>query len=100
MASKVVFRPEARQDLLDIHLYVARNASLRIANDYIDRIEAACFGLGDFPRRGVARDDLAPGIRTISFEGRIVIAYRVEDSAIRIMRVISAGLDIDEEFFG
>ena len=99
MSSRVLFRPQARQDLLALHLYVAQHASLRIANDYIDRIEAACFALRDFPRRGVARDDLAPGIRTIPLEGRILIAYRVEDRALRIMRVISAGLDVDHKFF-
>jgi toxin ParE1/3/4 len=100
MPTRVVFRPEARQDLLDLHLYVAQHASLHIANGYVDRIEAACLGLKDFPRRGVKRDDLAHGIRTIAFEGRVLIAYRVEDDAIRIIRVLSAGRDVVEDLFG
>ena len=68
------------------------------AGDYISRIEAACMALATFPERGTKRDDLEPGIRTIGFERRATIAFRVEDNTVRIVRVFYAGRDYEAHF--
>jgi plasmid stabilization system protein ParE len=51
------------------------------------------------PHRGVSKPNLGDGIRTISFEGRALIAYRVDDRGVRIIRVIYAGRDYNSDDF-
>jgi len=90
---KVSFRPEAEADVFALYQYIAGEAGHKRAGDYIDRIEAACMKLAIFPMRGIARDDLEPGVRMLSFESRVVILYRVEDDRVRIARLFYAGRD-------
>src|SRR5262245_10442723 len=71
---RVSFRPEAEADLFELYEYTAARGGIDVAAGYIDRIEAACFGLKTFPLRGRRRDDLGPGLRTIGFERRTTIA--------------------------
>ena len=61
MALEVYFRPAAEADLVGLYDYIAEAAGTRIAAGYIDRIEAACMALADFPERGTRRDDILPG---------------------------------------
>lgn len=88
---RVILSRPALADLARISDWVAANAGRAVALAYLDRIEAACAGLTDFPRRGTPRDDLGPGVRTISFEGRATIAYRVEADTLLILGVFHAG---------
>jgi toxin ParE1/3/4 len=81
----------ALADLDRIGQWVAANASVEVALAYLDRIEAACATLADFPLRGTSREDLGPGVRTISFEGRATIAYRVEIQSVLILGIFHAG---------
>lgn len=81
----------ALADLERIGDWVAANAGADVALAYLDRIEQACAGLADFPHRGTTRDDLGPSLRTISFEGRATIAYRVEADAVLILGIFHAG---------
>lgn len=81
----------ALADLERIGDWVAANAGAAVAIAYLDRIEAMCAMLADFPHRGTPRDDLGPGVRTISFEGRATIAYRVEAESVLILGVFHAG---------
>lgn len=81
----------AQADIEHIGDWVARNAGSGVALNYLDRIEAACATLADFPRRGTPRDDLGPGVRTISFEGRATIAYRADGDMALILGVFHAG---------
>ena len=81
----------ALADLERIGDWVAANAGAQVALAYLDRIEAACAGLAEFPQRGTPRDDLGPAVRTISFEGRATIAYRAEADAVLILGIFHAG---------
>ncbi len=56
---------------------------------------ATCEGLALFPRRGVARDDIRPGLRLTHHKGRTVIAYAVNDDtrAVSIIGVFYGGQD-------
>jgi toxin ParE1/3/4 len=81
----------ALADLERIGDWVAASAGAEVALAYLDRIEAACAGLADFPQRGTPRDDLGPGVRTISFEGRATIVYRVEGQAVLVLGIFHAG---------
>ncbi|HEX8192266.1 MAG TPA: type II toxin-antitoxin system RelE/ParE family toxin [Allosphingosinicella sp.] len=98
MAHRLAFRPAARADLAEIHAWVAARAGPDVALDYVLRIHEACHSLCDFPSRGSPRDDLAPGLRTVSFERRAVIAYLVEPSAVRIVRILHHGREVRRAF--
>jgi toxin ParE1/3/4 len=95
---KVLFRPQAEADLLALYRYIAEASGLAIAGNYIDRIETACMSLAEFPNRGAKRDDLAPGLRTIAFERRVTIAYRVLKTRVEIVNIAYAGRDLDSAF--
>jgi toxin ParE1/3/4 len=81
----------ALADLDRIADWVAAGAGAQVALAYLDRIEASCASLADFPHRGTPRDDLGADVRTISFEGRATIAYRVEPERVLILGVFHAG---------
>jgi toxin ParE1/3/4 len=98
VAIKVLFRPQAEADLLALYRYIAEASGLAIAGNYIDRIETACMSLAEFPNRGAKRDDLAPGLRTIAFERRVTIAYRVLKTRVEIVNIAYAGRDLDSAF--
>jgi len=68
------FSPRAREDLREIHDYVAKDG-LRIAARLIDRLEEACELLVRFPELGERREDLAPSVRCFSV-GNYAIFYR------------------------
>lgn len=97
MALKVVFRPEAEADLIGLYEYIADRGGYRIAGGYIDRIEEACMALATFPKRGTNRDDLLPGLRTIGFERRITIAFRVLKTQVEIVTIAYAGRNFEDD---
>lgn len=89
MTHAVLLSPLAVQDLIALHRWIMDEADRTIADGYVDRIERKIAGLAQFPGRGTPRDDLAPGVRTLVFERRVLIAYRVEEAAVTVLRVIS-----------
>jgi toxin ParE1/3/4 len=48
------------------------------------------------PLRGRSREDLADGVRTVVFEGRVIVAYRVGRDELMILRLFYAGQNIDD----
>ncbi|PDT02210.1 plasmid stabilization protein [Rhizobium chutanense] len=90
MALKVVFRPRAEKDLLDIYAFIAAENSLA-AMEFIRRLRQVCHGLDDMPERGAPREDFAPGVRILVFERRVTIAYRVVKDRVQVLRLFYAG---------
>jgi toxin ParE1/3/4 len=93
----VVFRPEAEADLFALYRYVAEASIETRAEAYITRIEKTCMALAMFPERGARREDIAPGIRTIGFERRVTIAFRVLDHVVEIVAIAYAGRDFESD---
>jgi toxin ParE1/3/4 len=54
---------------------------------------ARCRLIPTLPHGGRPRDDLAPGLRTVAFERRVVIVYRVVGSTVEITNVFYGGRD-------
>ncbi len=52
------------------------------------------------PNRGAPRDNLLPGLRTLSFERRALVVYRVENDTVSILRVFYRGRDYERELSG
>ena len=92
---RLVFRPLARQDLVDLCDFIATDAGAAIALGYVDRIEAACLALTRFPERGTRRDEIRPGLRSIGFERRATILFEVRPEEILIVRIAYGGRDLD-----
>ena len=92
---RVSFRPQAEADLFALYRYIAEEAGLDVAGAYIDRIEATCMALETFPKRGTARDDLRPGLRTMGFERRATIVFQVMRTEVVIVRVFHGGRDYE-----
>jgi toxin ParE1/3/4 len=93
----VDWSPEAEQDLLAIWNYVAREASPDVADEQLRSLDRACEALAQWPHSGRARDELFRGVRSIAVEAYVVF-YRVEDSAIEIVRILHGRRDVDAIF--
>ena len=62
MTYGVRFFPEAVDQLKALYGYLAEVSSPQVAAHYVEGMEAYCDGLGDFPHRGTAWEDLRPGL--------------------------------------
>jgi toxin ParE1/3/4 len=98
VALDLVYLPRADADLDRIYHWLAPRGGASGALAYVDRIEAACQRLTDFPRRGSPHDELEPGLRSITFERRATIYYRVTESVVAVVRILHRGLDANREF--
>ena len=93
MKRELVFRPRARTDLRDLYDYINEDSPASAAR-YVERIEAYCRNLLDFPERGTRRDDLRPGIRIIRFRRNASIAFFVFDDRVEIARILYGGREM------
>ncbi|WP_315832266.1 type II toxin-antitoxin system RelE/ParE family toxin [Bradyrhizobium prioriisuperbiae] len=96
MTHKVEYRDEALADLAALYDYIASESSLEIAIGYIRRIQKACMELATFPERGTKRDDILPGLRTIGFERRATIAFRVFKTRVEIVTIAYGGRNFEQ----
>lgn len=93
---QVTFRMEALADLQTIYLIVLeRSGNETVAGGFVRRIMARCRKIGDAPKGGRRRDDLFPGLRTVPFEGRAVIAYMAREHRVEITNVFYGGQDYE-----
>jgi toxin ParE1/3/4 len=99
-ANRVRFRPEARGDILALHDYIADRSGGVVAGRYIDRIEAACLGLADFPERGMRLGSPGRDLRIIGFERRVTIVFRSLGDDVQIVRVLYGGRDLEANLGG
>jgi toxin ParE1/3/4 len=94
--ARVVYRPEAVDDLEEIFRFVLDLSRDRhTARRFVERIRERCRRIGETPLGGTPRDDLAPGIRTVPFERRAVVAYRMVDGAVEITNIFYGGRDYE-----
>lgn len=94
MIYAVQLSPLAIEDLIDLHRWVSGEADTATADGYLDRIEERIAKLSRFPNRGTPRDDLIAGLRTLTFERRLVIAYMPDGETVTVLRVINAARDL------
>jgi toxin ParE1/3/4 len=97
MGREVILTEQATSDLASLGIYVASQSSETIAYSYLSRLHAACMALTIFPERGTKRDDILPGLRTIGFERRATIAFRVLDTQVQIVTIAYGGRDFETD---
>jgi toxin ParE1/3/4 len=95
MAS-VTFSPKARQDLLDIGDYIAKDSRAN-ARRFVAKLMEQCQRIGHAPLAYTGREDLAPGLRMAPM-GRYVIFFRVLGEVVRIERVLHGARDLFSMF--
>jgi plasmid stabilization system protein ParE len=92
---RVIFSPEALQQLSNLLDYIARRASPAIAMAYTDGIVSYFESLSTFPQRGTQRDDVRPGLRITNYKKRAVIAFAVTTEEVLILGVFYGGQDYE-----
>lgn len=94
---RVDFSPVAKEDLIDIAVYIAQDNPVR-ALGFVDALEAKCLGIGRTPGIGTARPELGDGVRMLP-HGRYLIFYRENEGMIRIERVMHGARDVEVHDF-
>jgi toxin ParE1/3/4 len=92
MPGRLIRTRRARQDLVDIWRYIAQD-NPAAADGLLDRIDAACQALLNFPELGSLRDDIRPGLR-YRVVGSYLILYRIVANDIEIVRVLHGNRDL------
>lgn len=96
----VTFTPEAEEQLAALYRYIAAAASPVVAERYTSAIITHCEGMHTVPNRGTRRDDVRPGLRITNYKRRTVIAFAVDDAALRvtIIGIYYGGQDYEAAF--
>ena len=95
MSHRVVFSPEAEEQLVALFRHIADAASPDIAARYTEAIVSYCESLREFPHRGTKRDNVRPGLRITHYRKRAVIAFAVDDEHVSILGVFYGGQDYE-----
>lgn len=88
--------PQARGDLLEIWLRIARD-NPDAADHLLARIHRAAARLAEFPGMGRLRPELAPGLHSFAV-GNYVIFYHEASAGIEIVRVLHGARDLPPLF--
>jgi plasmid stabilization system protein ParE len=94
---KVQFAPEALCQLQALEERDRKGwcSNYRRAERYVDAIVDFCMSLETFAARGVAREDLLPGLRITPFRKRAIIACLLDDVSVSIVGVFYGGQDYE-----
>lgn len=95
---EVVISAQAAEELADRRRYLVEAASADVAARYLDLIDARCESLATFPHRGTPRDDLRPGLRSISVKRTATIFFTVEGDQVLILHIAFRGQDVRRLF--
>jgi toxin ParE1/3/4 len=95
---RVQFAPEALAQLKALEQRIAEAGAPLAGERYVDAIVDYCMTLQTFAVRGVARDDLMPGLRVTHFRKRAIIAYLLESEVVSVVGVFYGGQDYEAAF--
>lgn len=79
-------------------MWVISVADQATADVYIARVEVRIVSLTEFPERGTPRDELAARFRSLAFERRLVIEYKIDGTVATVLRVINGARDPGQQF--
>ena len=87
----------AHRDLLEIFLYWAERASLKVADRVVERIIARFRLIGEHPGAGKSAEKIAPGVRCFA-AGKYLIYYRKSRRTIDILHIFHSARDQQSAF--
>lgn len=99
MAHAVIFSDAAEADLAGLLDYLVPRAGERVARAYVDRLIDYCAEFETFPERGMAYNEVSPGLRVVGYRRKASIAFRVKDDVVTILRIYHGGRNIDFSAF-
>ena len=85
----------AQRDLLEIWFHIAADKGPATADHWIDRIEARCRQLAEFPESGPPRPDIAGDVCMLVIV-RWLALYEITKGGVRITRIVDAARDLGE----
>jgi toxin ParE1/3/4 len=91
---KVRLHARAESDLVDIWLYSFREWGELQADEYLDELNAAVISLSSNPERGIRRDGVRAGYRTL-FVKHHAIYCKLSSGSVEIVRVLHEQMDPD-----
>lgn len=91
---KVLFTRRAREDLLDLWVYLAEHSSVSVADRIYDTIEEQCAVLRPHSLIGRARPEIAADARSLVIK-RWIVLYRIAGEDVQIVRVVDGARDLD-----
>ena len=94
--ARVTRRPQAEADILEIWEYIAGD-SISAADQWVDALHEKMSLWASQPLMGRARDELVPGVRSLTF-GRYVVFFEPLQDGIDVVRVLHGSRDIDAIF--
>lgn len=94
--STVVRRPLAVADVADVWAHIADD-SIEQADAWLDRLDAKLQLLATQPMMGRAREEIAPGVRSLPF-GKYLIVYQPITDGIDVMRFLHSARDLESVF--
>ena len=94
--ARVTRRPQAEADILEIWEYIAGD-SISAADQWVDELHEKMSLWASQPLMGRARDELVPGVRSLTF-GRYVVFFEPLQDGIDVVRVLHGSRDIDAIF--
>lgn len=96
MSHRVIFAPEARDQLDHLYRYIATAAhDEAVARRFVEGIIDYAETLGTFPDRGTPRETIRTGLRTLAWRRRVTLAYVVEARDVVVVGVFYAGQDFE-----
>jgi toxin ParE1/3/4 len=98
MTLSVRLSDDAQNDLFEIGTWLADQAGRDVARGFLTQIEDICYGLGEFPFRGSPRDEIAFGLRSVSYKRRTTIFYITSGDEVVIAHILHGGRDVDTVF--
>ena len=90
---RVTYTEAALHQLVAIDDYLATVGVPDTA--FVANVVAFCDSLATFPHRGRDRSDLRPGLRTIGYKHRILIAYQIAGDTVTVGGVFYGGQDYE-----
>lgn len=103
MKAPVTFRPRARLDLLEQFLYLADQATVKVAERYFTAVDRTCARLAKQPLSGTPYDSGAArleGIRRVPVSGftTYLLFYVPSGGGIAVVRILHGARDIEDLF--
>ena len=94
--SRPIISSEAKRDLVEIGLYIARQSgSQERADHFLDSIYQTCQILATQPEMGQLRTEFATGLYRSFSVGNYVIYFRPTSDGIQVARILHGARDHD-----
>ncbi len=98
MKHRIRWRQTAQDDLDNLYDWIADQAGGETAYEYTQQVKAHVEKLAGLPEWGAARHELGPGVRTIAYRRRTIIAYRVDGNIVEVLCIFHGGRELRVAF--